>query len=81
MPRAKIHADHNAGLRANAAARQAAGLVRKSVELTPVEQASLDALRSAWSLDNDRAVMRRLIADAAKKLAKARSKNETPGSS
>jgi hypothetical protein len=72
MPRAKPHPDQATRLRANAEARRESGIIRKSIEVTPDEQASLDAIRAAWQLDSDRAVMRRLIAEAGKKITKAR---------
>jgi len=71
MPRPRKHPDDASRSLAHAAARKGAGMVRKSIDLTAEEQATLDALRAAWDLDSDRAVMRRLIADAAKKIAKS----------
>jgi hypothetical protein len=64
MPRARIHESTEARLRAHAATRKAAGMTRKSIDITAEEQSTLDALRSAWGLDSDRAVMRKLIAAA-----------------
>jgi ribosomal protein L17 len=72
MPRAKIHADSTARRKAHAEAIRDAGMVRKSVTLTPARQATVSALREAWGMASDQALFDRLVDDAAKKFARAK---------
>jgi len=72
MPRARIHESNEARLRANAEARRAAGVIRKSLDLDAADHAALVAIREALGLDSDTAAVKLALHETAKKLARQR---------
>jgi hypothetical protein len=71
MPRAKLHPDQAARLRANAEARRKAGIVRKSFDFDDADCAALEIIRDGLGLPSDLAAVKHAVHADAKKIAKS----------